>query len=111
MKFNKYLRRFIIYQGRKAAPTMTPVWAFFLAGWMLAICFIVIPYVPYWLDHNPLTRAVLAKQQWWPWVKILLPIAVGAFPLLWATRFICRGTQLCFPDELEAYESERELLF
>ncbi len=100
--------KIIIKSGRKAPPTRKPEWAFFMAGWCFALTYFVWM-VPVWLTKLPVVGTFLLKEAWWTYARFIVPGIVAFFMLRTGFRLVCRGAQICFPEELEAYQSEKEM--
>ena len=108
-KITAFAKKMIIKRGRKAPPSKLPHWCFFISGVIFSFCVLIFPLVRLWIEGFPLTGPLVKNWVYWPYVRIVIPFLLGALPFITAVNFFCRGIQVCFPDELEAFQSEKEL--
>ena len=104
-------KKFIKKRARKVAPVKNPNLCFAVAAAMISSGWFLLPQSLSYLPHAPIFGKFFRLIPYYGYVS-----EYGGYVLALGFSYValyplCRGIQLCYPEELEAYESEQELAF
>lgn len=99
----------VMKYARKAPPLKSPEWCFGIAGLIVGAGIAIFPMAFERMNHLPLLNEMVRGIPHWKYISSFGGYFC-AFLFSWlAVPPICRGIQVCYPDEFEAFEHEREL--
>lgn len=108
-KTKAMLKKKVCKLARKVAPIKSPEWCFGMAGFMIGMSWVIFPMAFRRAYTLPIISDFVSQIPYFEYAARYGGYALAVYFTYLSLYPICRGVQLCYPDEFEAFEHETEM--